>query len=104
MGVAERISALVNQAHCRRLIQRKDHPLDFAPAAEMDDVAEIAASAGAAPGFRDGMVAEMLQEIRRLGKCEAAGSVDVVTQENPPACALQPVLGQTRCEIAALRW
>jgi hypothetical protein len=34
------------------------------------------------------MVAEMLQEFRRLGIRAAAGSVDVVTQENPPACAL----------------
>jgi hypothetical protein len=36
------------------------------------------------------VVAEMLQEIRRLGKGAAAGGVNVVTQENPPACAVQP--------------
>jgi hypothetical protein len=94
----------VDEASRRSLIEREDHPLDFAPAAEMDDVAEVAATAGAAPGFGYGMVAEILQEIRRLGKGAAAGGVNVVTQENPPACAVQPSYRRIRCEIAALRW
>jgi hypothetical protein len=32
----------------------------------------------------------MGKKIRRLGKNPVAGSVDIVTQENPPACALPP--------------
>ncbi len=73
----------MHRARDRGLIEREDHPLDFAPAAEMDDVAEIAATAGPAACLGNGMVAEMGQEIRRLGKRAAAGDVDVVTQNTP---------------------
>ena len=66
------------------LAKREDHPLDIAPAAEVDDVAKIAAAASALPRLRHGVVAETCKKIRGLGKCAVAGNVNIVTQSNPP--------------------
>lgn len=60
-----------------------DHAFNFAPAAEMNDVAEIAAAPGAAARFPDRFVAEMGQKFSGLGERAAAGSVDIVTQKTP---------------------
>ena len=62
----------------------------------MDNVAEVAAFAGAAPRFRDGMVAETGQEFGGLGKRAATGDVNLVTQENPPMCLLKRGVGAKR--------
>lgn len=64
-------------------LQGADHPFHLAPAAEVDDVAEIAAFPRPAPCFRHGMIPEMRNQIGRLGKRAAAGSVNVVTQNTP---------------------
>ena len=66
------------------LAKGEDHPLHFAPPAEMNDVADVAAFAGAQPGFGHGVVAETGKKIRGLGKRAAAGDVNIVTQSNPP--------------------
>ncbi len=63
--------------------QRTDHPLDLAPTAEMDHISEITAAAGAGSRFRNGMVAEMRDQLRRLGENEAPGRVNIVTQSTP---------------------
>lgn len=73
----------MDQAGRRLLAKCADHPFHFAPAAEVDDVAEVAAAAGAPPRFGDRMLAEMLNKLRGLGKRAAAGSVNVVTQNTP---------------------
>lgn len=79
----------MNEARGRSGRKGADHPLHFAPAAEMDDVTELAAFAGAAARFRNGMVAKTGQEFRGLGKRAAAGGMNLVTQENPPMCLLK---------------
>jgi hypothetical protein len=66
------------------LAEGEDHPLNLAPSAEMDDVAEIAAFTGARPRFRHGMVAETGKKRSGLGKRAVAGDVNIVTQSNPP--------------------
>ena len=65
------------------LPQRADHPLNLPPAAEVDDIAKLAASPGAAPRFRHGMVSETRNQLRGLGKRAAAGDVNIVPQNTP---------------------
>ena len=52
----------------RFVADQLDHPADLAPTAEMDEIAEVAASVRAKGGLRPGMVAETLDEPRRLGE------------------------------------
>ena len=92
----------MNQAGARLQAKGADHPLDLAPAAEMDDIAEVTALPGAAARFGHGMVAEMGNEFRGLGESAPAGDVNVVVQANPPACrwgrcSRQPVAKLLRC-------
>jgi hypothetical protein len=70
----------MHQARGGFLIEGEEHALYFAPAAEVDDVAEVAASAGATAGLGDRVLAEMGKQFRRLGKRAAAGDMNVVTQ------------------------
>ena len=76
----------MNQARARLQAKGADHPLDFAPAAEMDDVAKVAALPGAAARFGHGKLAEIRDKVRGFGKGASAGDVNVVVQANPPAC------------------
>ena len=78
--------ASVNEARRRLVAKRSDHPLHFAPAAEMNYVAKLAAAAGTAPRFGHGVLAEAGNQLRGLGKRAAAGNVDVVTQNTPRLC------------------
>ena len=75
------MSALVNQTRNGGLIEGENHPLHFAPTAEVDDVAKLAAAPGAAASFRDRSVTEMGKKIRGFGKSAPAGGMNVVTQE-----------------------
>ncbi len=52
----------------RLVAHQFDHPHDLAPAAEMDEIAEVAASVGAQGGLRSGIFAETLDKLRRLGE------------------------------------
>lgn len=50
----------------RFVADQLDHPADLAPAAEVDDVAEISASVGAKRGFGPCEGAETFDQLRRL--------------------------------------
>src|SRR5439155_9480576 len=60
--------------------QHRDHPLDLAPAAEVDEISERAAAMGADRRFRRRMIAEIGDKIGRVGQGFPAGEMDVVTQ------------------------
>ena len=60
-----------------------DRPLDLPPAAEMDDVAEIAASIGALRRFGTGEFPEPVDQLRGVGESRAIGHMDMVTQPTP---------------------
>lgn len=67
----------------RLVADQVDHPGDFAPAAEMNEVAEIPAAVGAQDRLGSGMDSETLDELRRLGEgggCEGG----LVKQSFPP--------------------
>ena len=93
----------VDEAGRRLFAEGSDHPLHFAPAAEMNYVAKLAAAAGTAPRFGHGVLAEAGNQLRGLGKRAAAGNVDVVTQNTPRLCC-NAVIDATGCEIAAPQW
>jgi len=52
----------------RFVAHQLDHPSDLAPAAEMDEIAEVAAAVGAKRRLRPGILAETLDQPRRLGE------------------------------------
>jgi hypothetical protein len=58
----------MNRAGHRLVTHQLDHPLDFAPSAEVDEIAKVTASAGAQGGFRSGIFAETLDELSRFGE------------------------------------
>ena len=60
-----------------------DHPLDLAPAAIMDDVAERAALARAPGRLERGMVAVMADQLVRVGDRRSVRQVDVIVQGPP---------------------
>ena len=53
--------------------EQTDHPLDLAPAAIVDDVAERAATMRPARGLAGGIIAEPAHEIVRVGDRGAVG-------------------------------
>jgi hypothetical protein len=60
-----------------------DHAGRFPPAAEVDDVAEVAAAPGAQRGLRIRAFAEMLDKLGRVREGGATGE-DLVVQGRPP--------------------
>src|SRR5690348_5145657 len=58
--------------------EQLDHPLDLAPAAEMNDVAEIPAAVGPRRGFAGGVNAEAGDELGRVGRGRRVGEIDLV--------------------------
>ena len=90
----------MNQPRRSGLIEGEEHAFHFAPAAEVDDVSEVAASAGAAARFGDGVFAEMGKQFRRLGKRAAARGMYIVTQVEPPGSVLRaPSSGQAVAKL-----
>jgi hypothetical protein len=86
-GSAKRVPArLVDRPGHRLVADQLDHPADLAPAAEMDEIAEIAASVRAQGRLRSGMGAEAFDQQRRLG--EGGGLEDFVLKQTfPPGIA-----------------
>jgi hypothetical protein len=66
----------------RIVVDQLDHPGDFAPSAEVDEIAEVAAAVGAKRRFRPGMGAETLDQLRRLD--EGGGFEDGVLKQTSP--------------------
>ena len=52
----------------RLITHQLDHPRDLAPAAEMDEVADVAAAVGAQRGLVAGKGAETFDQLRRVGE------------------------------------
>lgn len=52
----------------RLVAHQLDHPPHFAPSAEMDEIAQVAAPVGAQGRLRSGILAETLDQLRRLGE------------------------------------
>jgi hypothetical protein len=75
--------ALVDGAGDFVVAQHRDHPLDLAPAAEVDEIANGAAAVRANRRFRDRVVAEAVDKLGRVGQGFPAGEMDVVTQGFP---------------------
>jgi hypothetical protein len=78
----------VEEAGRLLLAEHVDHPPDLAPAAEMDDVAEVAAAAGAKRGLGARIGAEAGDELGRIVKRGAVGEMDVTAQFPPGGSAL----------------
>lgn len=74
---------LVDGAAHRLVAEHRDHPLDLAPAAEVDDIAEDPAAVGADRRLRHGVLAEAGDELGSVGQGFPAGEMDVVTQGFP---------------------
>ncbi len=79
----------------RRLLLAKhvDHPLDLSPPAKMDDVADVAAAAGAERRLRSRIGPEAGDQVRGVGEGGAVGEMDVMAQFSPEArlCSGCPV-------------
>jgi hypothetical protein len=58
----------MNRPGHRLVADQLDHPSDLAPAAEVDEIAEVAASVRAQGGLRPGILAETFDQLRRLGE------------------------------------
>ena len=65
--------------------QQGDQPLDLAPTAEVDEIADVAAAPGALRRLGRGMLAEGRDEFRRVGKGRAVGEMNLLLQIEPPA-------------------
>lgn len=65
--------------------QDQDQALDLAPAAEMVDIADLAAPAGAGRGLARRVGAEAGDQFGRVGGGRAVGQVDVELQLLPRA-------------------
>jgi hypothetical protein len=67
------------------LIRRKQHdqPLDLPPAAEMDDIAEIAAAVRARGGLAGSEIAKPRDQLGSLGRGGAVGQMNVIFQRFP---------------------
>lgn len=63
--------------------EQQDHPLDLPPAAEMDDIADIAAAVGARRRFVGGVDAEARDEVGRIGCRRAVRKMDVLLHRFP---------------------
>ena len=64
----------------RTLCEQQDHPLDLPPAAEMVDIAELAAALGARRRLAGGEFAEASDQVRGVGRRGAVGKVDISGQ------------------------
>ena len=83
----------------RLVADQLDHPRDLAPAAEMDEIAEVAAAVGAQGGFGPGMDAETLDQLRRL---DVGGGREgcVLEQAFPQGIRCPPALARAGFETA----
>ena len=81
------------------IAEHRHHTLDLAPAAEVDEVAKIAASPGALGRFAQRIIAERLDKLGGLGQSGPAGEMDVVTQ-GFPFRSLPQAVAPTRCQNA----
>lgn len=83
----------------RVVADQLDHPRHLAPAAEMDEIAEVAAAVGAQRRLGSGMGAEALDQLRRLG--ERGGLEDcVLMQASPLGMSCAASLADGGCETA----
>ena len=71
--------------------EQGDDPLDLPPAAEMLDIADLAAAVGARGGLAGGIVAEARDKIGRIGGRRAVWKVDVGLQRFFPLSLLCPL-------------
>jgi len=76
LWIAERIrpefNDLVDRARNFVAAEGRDHPLDLPPVAEARDIAEVTAALGASCCLEPGIVAEALDELRRVRKRQAS--------------------------------
>jgi hypothetical protein len=81
----EPTSPLISVDRAFRPVRRQDRddPFDLAPAAEVDDIAQLAASVGARGRFADGMNAEAIDQLGRFGNGRAIRHVDIIEQSFP---------------------
>lgn len=82
--------------------EHPDHPARFAPPAEVDEITEVAAAAGAERRLRVRAVAEMLDELGRVREGGAAGE-DLVVQSRPPVFVMAASIGSKGSEPAKRR-
>ena len=68
----------------RFVAHQLDHPPDLAPAAEMDEISKVPASVGAEGRFGAGILAETLDQPRRLG--EGGGRECGLLKQSFPRC------------------
>ena len=61
----------------RRPRQEQDHPLDLAPAAEMNDIAPLPAFPCPSGGLGRSEDPEAIDEVRRIGGGRAVGQMDM---------------------------
>ena len=60
--------------------EQLDHPADLPPAAEMNDIAPLAAERGARFRLAGGMIAESRDQFRRVDGCRPVGKMDMRLQ------------------------
>lgn len=72
----------MHRSRHRFVADQLDHPGDLAPAAKVDEIAEVAAAVGAKRRLRAGMGSETLDQLRRLD--EGRGFEDFVLKQTFP--------------------
>lgn len=82
----------------RLVAHQLDHPADLAPATEMNEIAEVAASVRAQGGLRPGIFAETLDQLRRLG--EGGGCEGGLLKQSFPRLAVSMALAGAGFETA----
>ena len=80
--------------------QKQDHALDLPPAAEMEDVAELAAAIGARRRLAGGIFAEARDQFGRVGRRRPVGKMDMKMQGSSARLVLAQGLADGRCESA----
>ena len=70
----------MDRTAAQRAGEEQDQALDLPPAAEVDDIAELAASAGARRRLAGGVNAEARDQLGRVGRGRAVGEVDMGVQ------------------------
>jgi len=83
--------------------EHNDHPLDLAPAAEMDDVADLATDVGQTRRFGRSVVPKPLDEARRFGQGRAVGEMNVVTQLFPPIFVREAAFSRAKLRYRKMR-
>ena len=74
---------LLKLSACFFSSHRADQAFDLTPPAEMDDVAQLAAAAGAQLGFDTGAFAKFVDKVRCIRKGGAAGAKNLMIQSSP---------------------